>query len=1048
MLTRVFNLFRTLSVLPLFFCIPALASTSWHTLHQPTFYTPLAETSLIDGPILSVLETKDGFIWFVDSKGLWRWDSQSLKAVTFENKQSDTPSPQIQATFATNNGEVWVGTQQGLYRLHQGKLQLIAYEQSLLSDVSILHLNVTSVANNNIFTFTSDRALFIFNDATKKLLRFELPNKARIHALHVDNKHQLWVGSQHGLFHFPLVDIASSGIKHAPQLVEVGSDKQPRISSILSTASGSLVVGTADKGLFVKNVDAPFRQLAIGSTTLPWLFTMSEIKPDLLLLGTFGQGLIEVNIKTHETRQFSHNPLQPASLADDNIWFTFTDSKGLVWIGAGHTLNIFDANNHSIINIFGGANIDKSLSYRKVHSVQSHHGELFVGSGNAGIEILSPVNGKTEPLWETSENPVETLHVSKNGDVYASSNFATVKVDRVTKQGRPLAVSARSPTTFTTAFLSTGTSLWLGGTDGLWVQHNATEKQIEFADSITERRIASLAIDENRLWIGTWQGLVEGDIRMDRTINLATTHVAHPILKQQYISSLFVDDKGYLWVGTGSAGLFVNPNKADWIQIESSSGLPGDNIAAIAGESEDHIWVSTTQGIAAINRHTFVVSHAVAAPSVVNAPYAHSAAATTDENDIVFGGINGLTIIDSANFTFSKSSVPILLTDVTVVHHDDSIESLGLIATDLTVPPLIKRITFEFAALDYLTPEHTHYRYRVLGLDGNWVQANAEQRLAVITMPQPGDYTLQIEYSYDGITWEKNALHRQLVVLPAWYQTPLAKFAAILFLCVAVYIGHLLGVKHHRHRQAFLEKLVNARTAELLTANKQLSEQAAALKEASLTDPLTGLHNRRYLTQHIERDIALVQRYYDNCDQTYTVPNNDYDILFFVVDLDHFKNINDTYGHQAGDKVLIETQKRLKHIFRETDYLIRWGGEEFLVVVHNTPREEACVLAERAVDIVGSTTFQITEETRKHVTCSIGYAAYPLSQQHYNIFDWQTTIGFADTALYGAKNNRRNTWMGITSIPSSTDRKALEKVAKAPSSIFTYAQVQQPSNSQ
>ena len=112
--------------------------------------------------------------------------------------------------------------------------------------------------------------------------------------------------------------------------------------------------------------------------------------------------------------------------------------------GTGHTLNIFDANNQSVINIFGGANIDKSLSNRKVHSVQSHDGELLVGTGNAGIEILSPINGKTGQLWETSENPVETLHAAKDGDVYASSNFATVKIDSATKQNFPLAVGIRN----------------------------------------------------------------------------------------------------------------------------------------------------------------------------------------------------------------------------------------------------------------------------------------------------------------------------------------------------------------------------------------------------------------------------------------------------------------------------------------------------------------------------------------------------------------------------------------------------------------------------
>ena len=245
-------------MLPLFFCACVSANTNWHTLHQPTFYTPLTDTSLIDGPILSVFESKDGFIWLVDSKGLWRWDSQSLKAISFENKQDDTPSPQIQTTFVASNDDVWIGTQQGLYRLHQEKLQLIAYEESLLSNVSILQLSVTSVGNDKIFTFTSDRALFIYNDTKKKLLKFELPNKSRIHALHVDNQHQLWVGSGQGLFYFSLIDIVSSGSKHSPRLVELGSVEQPRISSILSTASGSLVVGTADKGLFVKKGKSRF----------------------------------------------------------------------------------------------------------------------------------------------------------------------------------------------------------------------------------------------------------------------------------------------------------------------------------------------------------------------------------------------------------------------------------------------------------------------------------------------------------------------------------------------------------------------------------------------------------------------------------------------------------------------------------------------------------------------------------------------------------------------------------------------------------------------
>ena len=96
-----------------------------------------------------------------------------------------------------------------------------------------------------------------------------------------------------------------------------------------------------------------------------------------------------------------------------------------------------------------------------------------------------------------------------------------------------------------------------------------------------------------------------------------------------------------------------------------------------------------------------------------------------------------------------------------------------------------------------------------------------------------------------------------------------------------------------------------------------------------------------------------------------------------MVDLDHFKDVNDRHGHAAGDAVLVQMQERLREVFRESDYLVRWGGEEFLVLARATRRDEARVVAERIRRAVADREFLLPDGERLRKTCSIGFACFP-----------------------------------------------------------------------
>ena len=135
-----------------------------------------------------------------------------------------------------------------------------------------------------------------------------------------------------------------------------------------------------------------------------------------------------------------------------------------------------------------------------------------------------------------------------------------------------------------------------------------------------------------------------------------------------------------------------------------------------------------------------------------------------------------------------------------------------------------------------------------------------------------------------------------------------------------------------RHR---LEEAVAARSAELAAANREL-------REASFTDALTGARNRRFFSTVIEDDVNRTLRVHS------TPPANrprNCDLIFYIVDIDHFKEVNDEFGHDRGDGVLAEMARRLTGVVRDSDRLIRWGGEEFLLISRDADRTRGDVLA-------------------------------------------------------------------------------------------------------
>ncbi|MGM9483463.1 diguanylate cyclase domain-containing protein [Roseateles sp. NT4] len=202
-------------------------------------------------------------------------------------------------------------------------------------------------------------------------------------------------------------------------------------------------------------------------------------------------------------------------------------------------------------------------------------------------------------------------------------------------------------------------------------------------------------------------------------------------------------------------------------------------------------------------------------------------------------------------------------------------------------------------------------------------------------------------------------------------------------------------------------------------SKRKLAQQYERL---SLLDSLTGLGNRRFLEQHIGRELALLARTRRNHPQA--------TLGVYLFDVDRFKAINDQHGHATGDAVLKTFARRVQAITRETDLLVRWGGEEFLLVARLERVEHAEQVAARVLQAVNASAFEVDGAAPIPVTCSLGAVCLPFLPTAPRQ-PWPALVSLADLALYEAKAQGRNRWVLVHNA-AVDDADALARLLQAP----------------
>jgi diguanylate cyclase (GGDEF)-like protein len=456
-------------------------------------------------------------------------------------------------------------------------------------------------------------------------------------------------------------------------------------------------------------------------------------------------------------------------------------------------------------------------------------------------------------------------------------------------------------------------------------------------------------------------------------------------------------------------------------RLGKAQGLVSNTIFGILEGNDGLLWLSSNRGILALSPKAGWARHFDQTDGLPSADFNFGALLRDDRDGrMYFGGPEGVVAFFPADVSVNTHAPDIAGSATTQGGRVANFFSVDQATPGVELQYPERSITFDFAALDYASPEKNHYRYQLESFDPDWIDSDGHRRATYTNLPA-GEYVFKVRGANNDGVWSPEPAQLRLNVIPPPWLTGWAYMSYALMVLAS--IGVFLRIQYRKleiekaHARE-LETQVELRTQELAERNQDLQDLNKQLKESSMSDSLTGLRNRRYLYEFLETEAAVLDRsYIDEHGHIRQPAGLDLQpgLFFMMIDLDGFKVINDEYGHHAGDKALLQVCDILRKCARKSDTVIRWGGDEFLLVGQCGGAMGAEKLAERVRFEINHHQYQLGDGHIGKLSASIGLSLYPFAPAEPSMVSWEQAIDIADQASYLAKQSRKNAWVAIYS---------------------------------
>ncbi len=1039
--------------------------------------------------VTDVVQDRSGFIWLATQEGLNRFDGYQLES--FEYRRSDPTSLSssfVHTLMVDREGELWIGTENGVDRYDEQRGE---FDRQPFTEFGVVDLSVESV---RAIQQTRDGAFWIGTAADglyrvdSKSGRYEqfLPDSKNEHALGdsaifslmEDSKGNLWVGTRRsGLYRFDSV------MRHfLPQgSLDAGHENYlgREIRTIFEDQNGYVWVGTANSGVsrfdprrgsferFAADENEPrridggrVRDITQDTRGTVWLAT--------------SKGLSEWRESEHAFVTYRHDITDNHTLAADQLSALYVDRSGVLWVGTWNGVSSWNYFSDTFTYL---SKSESLLEGNRVTAVaESTDGRLWIATYGTGLTATDPVTLTSRTYRHDPEDPaslpddrVMTVHVDGNDQVWVGTRGQGLALlDAGSGRFERFAHDPEEPSSLSSNAVS---SIYSDGRGVLWVgTYGGGLNRLDLSTgSFTHFRhdpadVASIGSDRVTEIVGTASGGVlvgtaaeglslldasTGQFRNFRTFALPVKPEARQetpeTLVLNTVTDIIGDGRGGYWLASLGDGLLHVPSLSGDSQLPEArvygneEGLPTSTIQGVLFGQGRELWISSNRGLIRLEPDTGFVRQFDSRNGLRDDEFNNNAALRSRTGNLYFGSAHGVVAFHPGELPVNEH-IPSVVFQARSRENELATVVSGDAAPNVEVSYLDRHLAVDFVALDFISPDKHLYRYRLEGFDDSWIEADQFRRAVYTNLPS-GEYEFRVQAANNDGVWNRAGASMQVVVTREPWKTWWAYLGyALLFVAlIGAYLrAQALKLRWESQQRVLLENEVSERTREIAQRNWELEKLNDKLAEASVTDSLTGLRNRRYVDQFINSEVSLFERskmsdYLEGqADQFFTkeddVEQKDLRTMFFMmIDLDGFKLINDRFGHHAGDMALIQVKDILEDCTRESDTLIRWGGDEFMVIGFASGFFGVKILAERIREAVALHRFNVGDGEFGHLTASIGIAPYPLVEDRERFCSWELVVAVADQAAYIAKASGRNAWVSLTG-SENLDATMLEKL--------------------
>lgn len=659
-------------------------------------------------------------------------------------------------------------------------------------------------------------------------------------------------------------------------------------------------------------------------------------------------------------------------LPDININALMFDAQGSLWLGT-YGRGIARWAGYGMVEGWTAAQGMQGLPNWSILRVDATH--MWFGNELGGSVLengrigLKPWPVRADPL------PRQALALAKAADGAIWIGLYDHRLLRFDPASGRTRLVARLPAFIKTLHFDRQQRLWIATVNGIYRldDEDAAVQRVAAAQT-TDRQCSDITEDDDgTLWFACNDGLLrhaEGQWSRMQTSGKA------PV---SGFSTVAVDADGGLWLGANEPGVWYASVHGGQLDVAPVVDSWLDNTLAyfIRRDHRGWIWVGGGGGVDIFDGRRW--THLSRDDGLLWDETDQNAFLEDTDGSVWIGSPVGVSHILQPQDMVARNLHTVAVTSVT--HGSEPVGEGGMVNMEGNAAPL----TVRYAVLGGSAGSNPRFRYRLSGSD--WVDTRSH--VINFTGLPSGDYRLEIQALDDDHRTVSPSTYVEFRIPRPWWGMWWVYLAEVLLLALVLAVIWRWYSRRLLRQNRQLEALVSGRTAELTEEKRELERTRAELYQQATHDSLTGLHNRRAILEQLAAQLESPARHAVG-------------LAVGLIDADHFKRINDTFGHQAGDAALLTIAQRLQSQLRDGDRVGRYGGEELLVVLPNISRSAAI---ERMATIQSAVSARPHRWGTQHFTVTLSIGMVWIGDEAASVED---VIRRADTALYQAKHRGRD----------------------------------------